>query len=458
MPPRRALPLPHFTLPPLAGEDLLFVTALRSHLSSTPPPATASLSRFLPQLSPLRLSHLILLATPSEVPHNLLASLLPPPPPPLPFALLLHSLRPRCSAELLASLLPSVSHHAFPDLLHHVVLTARLAAPRPDGGSGGGGAVPALSVLFSACARGKKLSQATLVFRTMRAHGLLPRVEGCNVFISAALSLKRPEIAVSFFREMRRCRISPNTFTANMLLRAFCDMGRIADACEVLDKIPEWGVDRTTVSFNTLIAAYCREGDDAGPAVQLKKKMEQQGLEQRTSTTASRVHEEMARNRVELDIVTYNTLILGLCNEGKMKKVEHLLRELETAKLERNASTFSALIIGWCKMQNSERALQLLNAMKKSGFHPNYPTYKMVISSFCKNKDFEGVIDVMRDMLERCIAPDKALLHEFFDDLWKAQKLHLAESLQSLYNGVKFIPVVYYSGDYRNKDEVVTKC
>ena len=112
-------------------------------------------------------------------------------------------------------------------LLHHLLLTARLAA-----GTQCAAAVPAIDVLFSACARDKKLSRATLTYRAMHAHGLLPTVESCNVFISAALSLRRPEIAISFFREMRRCRVSPNVYTVNMVMRANCVLGRVVDAAQ----------------------------------------------------------------------------------------------------------------------------------------------------------------------------------------------------------------------------------
>lgn len=133
-----------------------------------------------------------------------------------------------------------------------------------------------------------------------------------------------------------------------------------------------------------------------------------------------------------------------------------MLQELDKRGLEPNASTFAALITGHWKTQNSERALQLLNVMKKSGFHPNYDTFKIVVSTFCKNKDFEGAVDVMKDILGRCMAPDKALLHEFFDGLSKAKKLHLAEDLRSADRAGRLIPAVYYTGDYRIKGEEET--
>ena len=96
---------------------------------------------------------------------------------------------------------------------------------------------------------------------------------------------------------------------------------------------------------------------------------------------------------------------------------------------------------------------------KKAGFQPNYYTYKIVVSTFSKNKDFEGAVDVLKDMLRRCIAPDKALLHEFFEGLSEAKKLHLAADLRSVANGARFISDVYYTGDYyRNIDEEKITC
>ncbi|KAI4982613.1 hypothetical protein ZWY2020_023105 [Hordeum vulgare] len=180
-------------------------------------------------------------------------------------------------------------------------------------------------------------------------------------------------------------------------------------ANRLLSEMRAMRVVPNTVTYNTLIYGYFMHGDNG---------------------TALRVHEEMVKKGVELDTVTYNVLILGLCRDGKIKKAEHSFQQLDRAKLEPNASTFSTLILGHFKTQNSERALQLLN-----------------------NKDFEGAVDVMKELLEMRMAPDKVLLHEFFQALSKAKKLHLAEDLQSAYKSGKFIPSIYYIGDYRNKGE-----
>ncbi|KAF3331037.1 Pentatricopeptide repeat-containing protein [Carex littledalei] len=68
---------------------------------------------------------------------------------------------------------------------------------------------------------------------------------------------------------------------------------------------------------------------------------------------ASRLFEEMVTKGVAVDILTYNSLILGLCNEGRTKKVASLVKELDAADIKPNASTFAALVVGQCQRKNS---------------------------------------------------------------------------------------------------------
>ena len=55
------------------------------------------------------------------------------------------------------------------------------------------------------------------------------------------------------------------------------------------------------MTYNTLLNGYGQVGD---------------------SEMGVRVYEEMMRNGLKADILTYNALILGLCKDGKTKKDE----------------------------------------------------------------------------------------------------------------------------------------
>ena len=51
-------------------------------------------------------------------------------------------------------------------------------------------------------------------------------------------------------------------------------------------------------------------------------------------------------------------------------------------------------------------------SMIRCGCHPNEHTLKILISTFLENEDFDGAVLVLREMLERSVAPDSAMLSE----------------------------------------------
>ncbi|XP_038703652.1 pentatricopeptide repeat-containing protein At4g26680, mitochondrial-like [Tripterygium wilfordii] len=139
-------------------------------------------------------------------------------------------------------------------------------------------------------------------------------------------------------------------------------------------------VSPNTVTYNTLINGYSQVGN---------------------SEVGGSLYEEMARNEVKADVLTYNALILGLCKEGQ------------------------------CVRRNSDRAFQLYKIMVRSGCHPNEHTFRMLISTFCKNEDFDGALRVLEEMIESAIPPDLSILSEIYDRLCLCGKDELAMKLCS---------------------------
>ncbi|KAM2587868.1 hypothetical protein EV1_045377 [Malus domestica] len=143
----------------------------------------------------------------------------------------------------------------------------------------------------------------------------------------------------------------------------------------------------------------------------------------------NRLFEEMSKDRVNADILTYNALILGLCKEGKTKKVAYLVKELDTKHFVPNASTFSALIVGQCVRKDADRAFELCKSMIRSGYHPDEQTLKSLTSGFCNNRDFDGAIQVLKEMFERCIALDSGILSDLCLGLHGCGREELVKSL-----------------------------
>nr|UPT48898.1 pentatricopeptide repeat protein AaPPR1027 [Agave angustifolia]UPT48926.1 pentatricopeptide repeat protein AaPPR1097 [Agave angustifolia]UPT49469.1 pentatricopeptide repeat protein AaPPR541 [Agave angustifolia] len=480
----RSIPIPHRTIPEPRGQDHDFITIAHSYLIHSEWPKLNSLA---PKFTPFRINHILLKIQKDPVLsldfYNFAVSQNPNSQTLETHAIILHNLtkskRFKSAESILRKTLIPQTQNSSSDLFYAILYSYRLCDSSPN----------VFDSLFKAYAHMKKFRNASETFCRMRDYGFLPTIRSCNAYMSSLLDLGRTDIILAFYREMGRCRISPNVYTLNMVMYAYCNSGKLENALEVFEKMEIMGFSPTDSSYNTLISAHCKNGLlDA--ALKLKAEMCNKGLipnvitynslihgfckegklneankifnEMKTmevkpntvtyntlisgfgkmnnSEMGLRIYEDMLKNGVEIDILTYNALILGLCNEGKTRKAAFLVKELDKRNLTPNSSTFAALISGQCKRENSERAFQIFKAMKRSGWHPNYDTFKILISTFCNNKDYEGALEVLREMLEKWMAPDKALLTELFEGLGRSGKSHLLTELISAVNAVRLIP------------------
>ncbi|CAL8166638.1 unnamed protein product [Prunus armeniaca] len=178
--------------------------------------------------------------------------------------------------------------------------------------------------LFKTFAHMKKFRNATNTFCQMKDYGFFPTVESCNAYLSSLLRLHRADIALVFYREMQRCRISPNVYTLNMVISAYCKLGKLENAVE--------GLLSSALKFKNL----------------------------------------MLKNGLYPNVVTFNSLIGGLCK-----------------------------------------------SMIRSGYHPDEHTFKMLISNFCNNRDFDGAVEVLKEMFERSIALHSSILSDLCLGLYR---------------------------------------
>ncbi|XP_024977676.1 pentatricopeptide repeat-containing protein At4g26680, mitochondrial isoform X1 [Cynara cardunculus var. scolymus] len=334
--------------------------------------------------------------------------------------------------------------------------------------------------LFKLYAQMKQFRNATDTFCRMKEYGFLPTIQSCNLYMSSLLSLNRAGIALSFYKEIRRSKITVNVFTLNIVINAFCQLGELENAVKVFDEMQDMGFNGSVSSYNTLIAGYVHQSL-LTTGIKLKVTMEKNGVRPNAITYNTLIHgfckegrlhdayklfnemksmdvapntitynilisgycqagktekgnevfEEMLRNGIKADILTYNALLLGLCNEGKTRKAAYLVKELDKKKLVPNSSTFAALIRGQCARKNPDRALKLYKSMLKSGCRPNEHTLKMLMLCFLQNDDYGGVFDVLKEMLERPVGPDLAVLRKLCKGLSQAWKDRLIMNLSN---------------------------
>ncbi|PHT24681.1 hypothetical protein CQW23_35634 [Capsicum baccatum] len=105
-------------------------------------------------------------------------------------------------------------------------------------------------------------------------------------------------------------------------------------------------------------------------------------------------------------IVTYSSLIDGLCKLGQWEKVKTLLSEMVNLNIYPNVLTFSIQIDGLCKEGKVEDAEEVMRHMIEKGVEPNIITYNVIMDGYCLRGQVDRARRVFDIMIDKCIEPD----------------------------------------------------
>lgn len=100
------------------------------------------------------------------------------------------------------------------------------------------------------------------------------------------------------------------------------------------------------------------------------------------------------------DVLTYNTLLDGLCRAGKVETARNFLdgmkRKWEEG-ISPNVVSYTTLIRGYCGCGDMAKAVEVLDEMGKVGVKPNKVTYNTIVKGLCETRR----MDLVKEVLER---------------------------------------------------------
>ncbi|KAK1326287.1 Pentatricopeptide repeat-containing protein [Acorus calamus] len=116
------------------------------------------------------------------------------------------------------------------------------------------------------------------------------------------------------------------------------------------------------------------------------------------------IQDRMAREGIPPDIVTYNSLMHGLCKDGRMREAFRLLEEIKAAA--GNRITYTTMIDGCCRSGDIEGAFELRAEMEGKGLVPEVATYNAMLRGLCARGMMKGANELLNEMDERKVEPD----------------------------------------------------
>ncbi|XVF25944.1 hypothetical protein REPUB_Repub13aG0257600 [Reevesia pubescens] len=197
--------------------------------------------------------------------------------------------------------------------------------------------------------------QAYKVFDEMPNRGLL----SFNALMGACMNAKKFDKVNGFFKELpEKLSIKPDLVSYNTVIKAFCEMGTLDSALSMLDEMDK-----------------------------KEKRMEE----------AVNFVEEMKSKGVKLDVFTFNYVIRGFVNEGRLEEAKQW----------------------YCQIGKNDCA-------------PDKLTFTMLVPFLCEKGDLRFAIEVCKEIFGRKKLVGPALLQRVVDELVKASMIEDAKELVKL--------------------------
>ncbi len=244
---------------------------------------------------------------------------------------------------------------------------------------------------------------------------------------------RKPLMVDQLFAELKKAKVETNEVTYGCIMEAYLRCGMFDRVEEVYGELQhDPRVHSNIVIYTTLIRALAKKQDFAhvsalyeglrrNPTCKLNRIAYNALLDCCVKCAQyermSGIYEDMLRaaaaeqckenaDSVEPDLITYSTLIKGMCRSGQMRKAIALYEEMRHKGLELDEVVFNSLLDGCvkcdCPFKESERIIADMNNLKIR--FSNY-TYSILIKLYARNRVADKALAVLDDMKKNGVTP-----------------------------------------------------
>nr|CAB3489192.1 unnamed protein product [Digitaria exilis] len=113
---------------------------------------------------------------------------------------------------------------------------------------------------------------------------------------------------------------------------------------------------------------------------------------------------------VRPNVITYGTLIHGLCVAAEVDAAVELLHEMCESGIEPTVVVYTSLLRRYCKCGRWEDVGKVKDMMVKQGLQPNVVTYSVLIDALCNEGLMKEAMGLLEEMIQGDIAPKPNLI------------------------------------------------
>ncbi|KAL6963599.1 hypothetical protein U1Q18_034610 [Sarracenia purpurea var. burkii] len=280
------------------------------------------------------------------------------------------------------------------------------------------------------CKKGM-LTDARMMMYSMIGSQVPPDTVTYSTLLHAYCTIGKIFEAKNVLHEMVRSGCFPNSYTCNILLHSLWKEGKLSEAESLLQKMKERGHGVDTVTCNIIIDGLCKSGK-VDKALEIASEMWTHGsaaLGDLGNSFIDLLDDNTNGKKCSPDLVTYSTIINGLCKAGRLDEAKKKFVEMMERNLYPDSIIYDTFIHCFCKHGKVSSAFRVLKDMERKGFNKSLQTYNsLIVGLGSRNQIFEmyGLMDEMR---ERGVSPNVCTYNTMISCLCEAGRTEDAISL-----------------------------
>ncbi|XP_051151549.1 pentatricopeptide repeat-containing protein At5g11310, mitochondrial isoform X2 [Andrographis paniculata] len=197
----------------------------------------------------------------------------------------------------------------------------------------------------------------------------------------------------------------PSIRVYNVLLNGWFRSRKLKRADRLWEQMKKEDIVRpTVVTYGTLVEGLCRMG---------------------RSDEAMKLVDEMKKEGVEPNAIVYNAIIDALGEAGRFKEALGMLERFSILENGPGISTYNSLVKGFCKAGEPAEACKILRIMMDNRCMPTPTTYSYFFKYFSKAGMAGAGLNLYTKMINSGYEPDRVVYHQLVKMLCKEGKLDL---------------------------------
>ncbi|XP_010028839.2 pentatricopeptide repeat-containing protein At2g17140 [Eucalyptus grandis] len=285
-------------------------------------------------------------------------------------------------------------------------------------------------VIDGLCKNGM-LSDARTVMHSMQSSSVSPDTISYSTLAQGYCSKGKMREARNILQEMMKSGCFPNNYTSNFLLHSLWKEGKTSEAEKLLQKMNERGYGLDTVTCNIVIHGLCLRGE-LDKAMEIVSGMWSHGsaaLGNLGNSFIGLVDNANDCNKCSPDLISYSTVISGLCKAGRVEEAKKMFAEMMSRKIRPDSVIYDSFVYALCKEGKLSSAFRVLKDMEKKGCSRRLQTYNSLILGLGRKNQIFEIYGLLDEMKERGIPPNVCTFNNFIRCLCEGGRINDAPSI-----------------------------